>query len=45
MIEIARLAGTDPETIRRAPLTRPVKRLDETKAAREPDLRWQPPRP
>jgi glycine dehydrogenase subunit 2 len=42
MIEIARLAETDPETIRRAPLTRPVKRLDETRAAREPNLRWRP---
>ena len=42
MIEIARLADKDPEAVRRAPLTRPVKRLDETKAAREPDLRWQP---
>jgi glycine dehydrogenase subunit 2 len=41
MIEIARLAETDPEAIKRAPLTRPVKRLDETKAAREPNLRWQ----
>jgi glycine dehydrogenase subunit 2 len=42
MIDIARLAETDPDAIRRAPLTRPVKRLDETKAAREPNLRWQP---
>lgn len=42
MIEIARTAETDPESIRRAPVTRPVKRLDETKAAREPNLRWQP---
>jgi glycine dehydrogenase subunit 2 len=41
MIDIARLAETDPEAIKRAPLTRPVKRLDETKAAREPNLRWQ----
>lgn len=41
MIEIARLAQADPEAIKSAPLTRPVKRLDETKAAREPNLRWQ----
>jgi glycine dehydrogenase subunit 2 len=41
MIEAARLAETDPEAVRRAPLTMPVKRLDETKAAREPDLRWR----
>ncbi len=40
MIEIARLAETDPARVTEAPLTRPVKRLDETKAAREPNLRW-----
>ena len=43
MIEAAGLAETDPEVLRRAPLTRPVKRLDETKAARQPNLRWQGP--
>jgi glycine dehydrogenase subunit 2 len=41
MIEIAKLAETDPGAVTRAPLTRSVKRLDETKAAREPDLRWR----
>ncbi len=41
MIEIAGLAETDPGAITRAPLTRSVKRLDETKAAREPNLRWR----
>ncbi|HOW42281.1 MAG TPA: aminomethyl-transferring glycine dehydrogenase subunit GcvPB [Candidatus Omnitrophota bacterium] len=41
MIEIARLAQTDPERIKEAPLTTPVKRLDETKAARELDLCWK----
>jgi glycine dehydrogenase subunit 2 len=35
MIEAAQLAVTDPDTLRRAPLTTPVTRLDETKAARE----------
>ena len=40
MIEIAQLAKTNPEAIKNAPLTMPVKRLDETKAAREPNLRW-----
>lgn len=35
MIEAAQLAGTDPGALRRAPLTTPVTRLDETKAARE----------
>jgi glycine dehydrogenase subunit 2 len=43
MIEIARLAQSDPSVITRAPLNTPVKRLDETKAAREPNLRWEPP--
>jgi len=42
MIEIARLAKTDPDVLRNAPLNMPVKRLDETKAAREPNLRWKP---
>ncbi|MFA5362940.1 MAG: aminomethyl-transferring glycine dehydrogenase subunit GcvPB [Candidatus Omnitrophota bacterium] len=42
MIEIARLAQSDPSAITRAPLNTPVKRLDETKAAREPNLRWKP---
>ncbi|MBN2452858.1 MAG: aminomethyl-transferring glycine dehydrogenase subunit GcvPB [Candidatus Omnitrophica bacterium] len=42
MIEIAKLANENPEAVKQAPLTRPVKRLDETKAAREPNLRWQP---
>ena len=42
MIEAACLAKTNPEALRLAPLNMPVKRLDETKAAREPDLRWKP---
>ncbi|MBU1727527.1 MAG: aminomethyl-transferring glycine dehydrogenase subunit GcvPB [Candidatus Omnitrophica bacterium] len=42
MIEIARLAQEDPAKVTQAPITMPVKRLDETKAAREPNLRWQP---
>ncbi|HPM43317.1 MAG TPA: aminomethyl-transferring glycine dehydrogenase subunit GcvPB [Candidatus Omnitrophota bacterium] len=41
MIDIARLAETDPDAVKSAPLSRPVKRLDETKAAREPNLRWR----
>jgi len=40
MIEIAELAKTDPESIRRAPVIAKVKRLDETKAARKPDLKF-----
>jgi glycine dehydrogenase subunit 2 len=42
MIEIARLAKEDPESIKKAPVKMPVGRLDETKAAREPNLRWRP---
>jgi glycine dehydrogenase subunit 2 len=42
MIEAAVLAKTNPEALHLAPLSMPVKRLDETKAAREPNLRWQP---
>ncbi|MFA5143308.1 MAG: aminomethyl-transferring glycine dehydrogenase subunit GcvPB [Candidatus Omnitrophota bacterium] len=42
MIEIARLAKENPSAVTQAPLHMPVKRLDETKAAREPNLRWQP---
>jgi glycine cleavage system P protein (glycine dehydrogenase) subunit 2 len=46
MIQIAREAETDPKIAAEAPLTTPVRRLDQTKAAREPDLRWRPaPRP
>lgn len=35
MIEIARLAETNPDAVKQAPLTMPVSRLDEVKAARE----------
>jgi glycine dehydrogenase subunit 2 len=42
MIEIARLSKENPALVTQAPLHTPVKRLDETKAAREPNLRWQP---
>ncbi len=38
MIEIARLAETDPEALRRCPTTASVGRLDEVRAARRPDL-------
>jgi glycine dehydrogenase subunit 2 len=40
MIEIAQLAKTNPQYIKDAPKTTPVGRLDETKAAREPDLAY-----
>jgi glycine dehydrogenase subunit 2 len=41
MIEIAREAETEPETIRSAPHTTPLGRLDETAAARRPDLAYR----
>jgi glycine dehydrogenase subunit 2 len=40
MIQIAREAETDPHAIHAAPVTTPVGRLDQTRAARQPDLRW-----
>jgi glycine dehydrogenase subunit 2 len=41
MIEIAKLAEKTPKTIRNAPISLSLKRLDEVKAAREPNLRWE----
>ena len=38
MREIAALAESAPEQVKACPLTTPVKRLDETTAARKPDL-------
>jgi glycine dehydrogenase subunit 2 len=42
LIAIAREAETDPETVKTAPHTAPVRRLDEAGAARNPNLRWRP---
>ena len=42
MREIAREAEEDPEIIRRAPHTTPVRRVDEVGAARNLVLRWRP---
>ena len=42
MIEIAKLSKDNPQKIKDAPQNTPVKRLDETKAARELNLRWSP---
>ena len=39
MHEIAERAASDPESLKRAPVTTPVGRLDEAGAARRPDLR------
>ena len=41
MIEIDKEATESPELVRGAPHSTPVKRLDEARAARQPDLRWQ----
>jgi glycine dehydrogenase subunit 2 len=38
MIEIAKLAEADPEKIKAAPVTTPVGRLDETAAAKNPNI-------
>jgi glycine dehydrogenase subunit 2 len=42
LIQIAREAETNPQVVLDAPVTTPVRRLDQTKAAREPNLRWRP---
>jgi glycine dehydrogenase subunit 2 len=44
MIQIAREAESSPDVIRQAPVTTPVRRLDQTLAARQPVLRWRPSR-
>lgn len=40
MLKIAQVAKTNPEVVISAPHTTPVKRLDETLAARHPDLKY-----
>lgn len=42
MQEIAREAVEEPEVVENAPHTTPVRRLDETRAARQPDVVWEP---
>lgn len=39
---IAEEAARDPDLVRGAPYGTPVRRVDEARAAREPDLRWKP---
>jgi glycine dehydrogenase subunit 2 len=39
---IAAEAATEPDVVRGAPHTAPVRRLDEATAARQPNLRWRP---
>jgi glycine dehydrogenase subunit 2 len=42
LLAIAEEARHDPERVKAAPHTAPVRRLDEATAARHPDLRWRP---
>lgn len=42
MTSIANEVANDPDMVSHAPHTTPVSRLDEVRAARQPDLRWQP---
>lgn len=42
LVEIRDQAHTDPEAIKAAPVTTPVRRLDDVRAARQLDLAWQP---
>jgi len=42
MKDIAKRAKGDPELLRQAPMKSKVSRLDETRAARKPKLRWKP---
>ncbi len=37
--------GGEAERFRQAPMLAPRRRLDETRAARQPKLRWEPPAP
>jgi len=41
MLEIAREAKENPERVKNAPYSTPVRRLDEARAARKPVLRWE----
>ena len=40
MLEILEQAHKDPEALKQAPITAPVRRLDEVKAARTPILKY-----
>jgi len=42
MLAISREAEEDPELVKGAPYTTPVRRCDEARAARHPVLRWKP---
>jgi glycine dehydrogenase subunit 2 len=40
MLAIAREAEEDPDVVKNAPTSRPVRRLDEVKAAKQPIVRY-----
>ncbi|MGH8150482.1 MAG: aminomethyl-transferring glycine dehydrogenase subunit GcvPB [Steroidobacteraceae bacterium] len=42
MVSVEREAREDPERVRRAPHTLPVRRLDDVRAAKQLDLCWKP---
>ena len=42
MAELIELARVDPQQMKDAPVTLPVRRLDDVKAARELDIAWRP---
>jgi len=42
LIAIAHEAESDPDLLHGAPYTTPVRRLDEARAVKQPDLRWNP---
>jgi glycine dehydrogenase subunit 2 len=42
MVRVKEEAETDPERVRSAPHSLPVRRLDDVRAARELDLAWRP---
>jgi len=44
MLAIAAEAESDPGVVKSAPHTTATTRLDEVRAVRQPDLRWQPPK-
>ena len=41
MLKIDSMIDQDPELVRQSPIKTPVRRLDETKANRELDVRWK----
>jgi glycine dehydrogenase subunit 2 len=42
LTEIDALARSDPEAVKAAPVTTPVRRLDDVRAAKHLDVAWRP---